>query len=299
VNPSVPSGGSYLVTDWGKSFYDSGVVEYRRPLASGLLLQANYVWAKSLADGATASGVVYNTPTTFRNLGLDKLPPGFDIRNAFKVNFIYELPFGQGKPLLSANNMARRIMGGWQLSGIIRNQSGTPSQITAARTGMNNNDTGVVLENMTQRQLQGMMSIYKTTGSNGTGLVWDLPQSLVTNSNAAFEASGLNWTNISVNTPYVGPQLAPDKFGYRVYIYGPWQNHLDFSLRKQVLFAHEKANLSIQANCLDCLNLTNFMFGTASPSSGSFGQTTSAYSDISNAQDPGNRIVEFVVRVNF
>ena len=304
VNPSVASGGAYLVTDWGKSFYDSGVIEYRRRLASGLMLQANYVLSKALGDGINTtssgnSGVVYSEPTTFRNLGLDKVPSANDIRSAFKVNFIYELPFGAGKALLSGDNLARKIAGGWQLSGIIRDQSGSPYQITASRTGMNNQDTGVVLQNMTTAQLQGMMSVYKTTGSNGTGLVWDLPQSLVTNSNAAFEASGLNWTNISVNTPYVGPQLAPDKFGYRVYIYGPWQNHLDFSLRKQVLFAHEKANLSIQANCLDCLNLTNFMFGTASPSSGSFGQTTSAYSDISNAQDPGNRIVEFVVRVNF
>jgi len=34
VNPSVPSGGSYLITDWGKSFYDAGQVEYRRRMAS-------------------------------------------------------------------------------------------------------------------------------------------------------------------------------------------------------------------------------------------------------------------------
>lgn len=300
VNPSVASGGSYLVTDWGKSFYDSGVIEYRRRMASGLQIQANYVFSKSLADGATANGVVYNTPTTFRNLGLDKLTPGFDIRNAIKANFIYELPFGPGKPFLSGNNTAlKKIAGGWQITGIARSQSGAPGQVTASRTGMNNNDTGVVLQNMTTAQLQSEMSVYKTTGSNGIGLVGFLPQSLITNSQAAFEASGLSWTNLNASSPYVGPQLAPNKFGYRIYLYGPWQNHFDVSLRKQVTFAHEKANLSIQANCLDCLNLTNFQFGTLSPSSGTFGQTTTAYSDISNSQDPGNRMIEFVVRVNF
>ena len=305
VNPSVGSTGSYLVTDWGKSFYDSGVVEYRRRLASGLQLQANYVLSKSLGDGINTtssgnSGVVYSEPTTFRNLALDKVPALNDIRNAFKLNFIYELPFGPGKPLLSGGNaIVKKFTGGWQLTGIVRSQSGNPGQVTAARAGMNNNDTGVVLQNMTTAQLQSQMSVYKTTGSNGIGQVWFLPQSLVTNSNAAFEGNSLSWSNLNATSSYVGPQLAPGQFGYRVYLYGPWQNHFDVSLRKMILFAHEKANLSIQANCLDCLNLTNFMLGTVSPSSGAFGTTTTAYSDISNSQDPGNRMLEFVVRVNF
>ena len=299
VNPSVPSGGSYLITDWGKSFYDAGQIEYRRRLSSGLTVQANYVLSKSLADGATANGVVYSEPTTFRNLGLDKGPASFDIRNAFKINFIYELPFGSGKPLLSSAGFANKVFGGWQISAIERTQSGTPSQITSGRTGMNQNETGVALENMTAPQLQGMMSISKTTASNGFGQVWYLPQSFVNNTKAAFETSGLNWTNLTATSPYVAPQLAPNSFGYRVFLYGPWQNHFDVSLRKMVTFAHEKANLTIQANCLDCLNLTNFLLANTAANSTSFGLTTSAYSDISNSQDPGARLIEFVVRVNF
>lgn len=305
VNPSVVSGGSYLITDWATSYYDSGVIEYRRRLTSGLQVQANYVLSKSLVNGVNTtssgnSGVVYSAPTTFRNFGLDKVPAANDIRNAFKVNFIYELPFGAGKRFLSGSSFARSVFGGWQVSGIERTQSGTPSQVTAGRTGMNTADTGVVLMNMSTAQLQSMMSIYKTTASNGFGQVWYFPQSLATNSQANFEANGLNWSNINTSAPYIAPQLAPGKFGYRVYIYGPWQNHFDASLMKTVRFAHEKANMQIRATCLDCLNLTNFMLpATLNPSSGSFGYTTSAYSDISNAQDPGSRVLEFIVRVNF
>jgi hypothetical protein len=299
VNPSVPSGGSYLITDWGKSFYDAGQVEYRRRMASGLTVQTSYVFSKSLADGATSSGVVYSAPTTFRNLGLDKAPAGFDIRNAFKINFIYELPFGTGKALLSGSGFANKVFGGWQLSGIERTQSGTPSQITSGRTGMNQNETGVVLQNMTAAQLQSQMSVYKTTGSNGIGQVWYLPQSLVTNTKAAFETSGSSWANLSGSSPYVGPQLAPNSFGYKVFLYGPWQNHFDVSLRKMVTFAHEKANLSVQANCIDCLNLTNFQLANTGANSASFGLTTTAYQDISNSQDPGSRVIEFLARVNF
>ena len=212
VNPSVASGGSYLITDWGKSYYDAVQIEYRRSLASGLQIQANYVFSKSLADGATASSYVYSEPTTFRNLGLDKVPASFDIRNAFKINFIYELPIGTNKRFLSgANSVVRKIVGGWEFAGIERTQSGTPSQVTAARAGMNAADTGVVLENMTTAQLQSMMGISKTTGSNGVGQVWYLPQSIVNNSKAAFEASGLNWTNLNTITlrrPAVGPAIS-------------------------------------------------------------------------------------------
>jgi hypothetical protein len=305
VNPSVASGGSYLVTNWGKSFYDSGVIEYRRRLANGLQLQANYVLSKSMVNGVNTtsssnSALVYSAPTTFRNFALDKVPANNDIRHAFKINFIYDLPFGAGKPFLSSPNpLVRALVSGWELTGIDRNQSGSPTQLTAARTGMNNADTGVVLENMTTKELQGMMSVYKTTGSNGFGQVWYLPQSLQTNSQAAFEANSLNWNNLSASNPYVAPQLAPGKFGYRVYLYGPWQNHFDASFGKTAKFAHEKASLQIRATCLNCLNLTNFFLANVNPSSGSFGQTTSAYSDISNAQDPGSRIIEFVVRVSF
>jgi len=46
------------------------------------------------------------------------------------------------------------------------------------------------------------------------------------------------------------------------------------------------------------LNLTNFLPGGGNTSS-TFGQTTSAYRDISGTVDPGSRIVEFLVRLNF
>jgi hypothetical protein len=308
VNPSVGSSGAWLVENGSSSFWDAGVIEYRRRLASGLQFQANYVFSKGLANGSTGNSSVYSEPTTFRNLALDKLPPGFDIRQAFKLNFIYELPFGAGKPFLSGNGFLNKVFGGWQITGIDRNQTGTPTQLTASRAGMNGSDTGVVLENMTTAQLQSMMAITKTTGSNGIGQVWWLPKSptgtaagstFINNSQAAFEASGYNWTNINVSSPYVAPQLAPGKFGYRVFIYGPMQNHFDTSLSKRVTFAHEKANLLIQANCLNCLNLTDFYLANVNPSSSSFGLTTSAYTDISNTNDPGGRIVEFIVRVNF
>jgi len=46
--------------------------------------------------------------------------------------------------------------------------------------------------------------------------------------------------------------------------------------------------------------MTNFLIdGNSLNSSSTFGQITQAYRDISGTVDPGGRILEFVVRINF
>jgi hypothetical protein len=93
--------------------------------------------------------------------------------------------------------------------------------------------------------------------------------------------------------------LAPSQFGYRVYLWGPWQNHFDLSLIKRTQIVKERANLEFRATCLNCFNVANFQLANVNPSSASFGQTTTAYRDLSNSNDPGSRVIEFQLRVNF
>ena len=299
VNPAVAADGTYLMTNLGKSFYDAMQVEFRRRMANGLTFQGSYVFSKSLVDGALASSYAYSNPTTFRNLGLDKTPASFDIRDAIKYNWIYELPFGPGRHFLSAGNrVVKKIVEGWELNAVGRSQSGTPTSLSTRGYGMDQADSGVVLQNMTQKQLQSEVSIYKTTPATGVGQVWFLPQSLITNSKAAFEASGLTWANLNQSAPYIGPQLAPNTFGYRVYLYSPWQTHFDVMLLKRVQIK-EHVNFELRVSALDVFNITNFQFGTVGASSSAFGQTTTAYRDLNNASDPGNRMLEFQARLNF
>jgi hypothetical protein len=68
----------------------------------------------------------------------------------------------------------------------------------------------------------------------------------------------------------------------------------------------ERFNLEFRAQALNVFNLTNFLLFvpgsgiTATQTIGSsFGQTTGAYRDLSNTNDPGGRILEFVMRLNF
>ncbi len=297
VNPAVGSGGAYLMTNWGSSFYDAGQVEVRRRMAKGLLLQGSYVFAKSLVDGASASSVDSSQPTTLRNLRLDRTTPTYDIRHAFKANWIYEFPFGSGRPYLpSAHNaVVRKAIEGWEMAATTRIQSGQPSKFTSGRATINGNESGVVLHNITLSQLQSMVGVYKTTGSNGIGILYDLPLSIIHNTEAAFNNGGYT---LDPNAPYIGPPTGPGQLGYFDYVRGPWQKHLDVSLVKKTRIK-ENINCEFRAQALNIMNITNFYLGSASASSTSFGQITSAYRDTSNAVDPGGRILEFVARINF
>ncbi len=314
VNPTVGSGNSYVLTNAGSSYYNAGVVEVRRRLSSGVLLNASYTYAKALANGATASSSDFSTPTTLRNRGLDKVPESFDIRNAIKINGIYEFPFGPGKHFNPSNPVVRKIAEGWQIAGVARVQSGTPAFFSGLGTfnGTTGAGAGVVLHNITLKQIQSEVGIYKTSlaGPNG-GIIYYLPPpsttstsglgsanntNLIYNTQAAFNVNGLTPAQVDPSAPYIGP-AAPGQLGGEVYFYLPWQRHFDLNLQKNTKI-NERFNLQIRITALDVLNLTNFLPGSGNTSS-TFGQVTSAYRDISGTVDPGARIIEFLVRLNF
>lgn len=311
VNPDVGSGGAYVLTNDGASFYDALQIELRRRLTSGFTIQGSYTWAKALARGATSSSSDSSQPLTLRNQSLDKVPEGFDIRHALKFNWIYELPFGPGKRFAPSNIVAKKLVEGWQISGVARFQSGTPLLLSSYQT-FDTQSGGVVLHNMTLAQLRGMVGIRKTSlqGANG-GIVYYLPPpsttstaglnssnntNLIYNTEAAYNDGGLLPSQVDPNAPYISPAPA-GQMGCLCYIYLPWQRHFDLELQKNTRIG-EKVTLQIAANALDAFNFTNFLPGSNTTSS-SFGQVTSAYRDISGTVDPGARIIEFRARINF
>lgn len=323
VNPTVAGGsgsttvpgGSYVLTNAGASYYNAAIVEVRRRLSSGIQLQGSYTFAKAMANGSASSSSDFSTPTTLRNRNLDKIPEIFDIRNAIKFNWIYELPFGPGRHFAPSNAVARKLTEGWQIAGVARLQSGTPLFLSGLGTynGTTGTGAGVVLHNITSSQLQSMVGNYKTSlqGPNG-GIVYYLPPptttstaglnstnntNLIYNTQAAFNVNGLTPAQVDPNAPYIGPAAA-GQLGWEGYVYAPWQRHFDLNVQKETRIT-ERFRLLIRATALDVLNLTNFLPPTNNNTSATFGQTTTAYRDISGTVDPGARIIEFLVRLNF
>jgi hypothetical protein len=118
---------------------------------------------------------------------------------------------------------------------------------------------------------------------------------LIANSLAAFQTGG---QPLNPNVPYIGPQLTPGQLGDEVFLWGPWQNHFDLNLTKTIAIK-ERFKVEFTAQFLNVLNVTNFFLANTSLGATNFGQTTSEYSDLSNSQDPGARMIEFRMRINF
>lgn len=313
VNPDYIGGGAFLVTNRGRSYYDGLTVEFRRRMAQGLLLNANYTFSKATSNMFASSLGVFYQPATLRSSGrLDKNFSPFDITHGFKASWIYELPFGRGKTWLeNAGGLVDRLAGGWAVHGTTRWQSGTPFSLG-----------NVQLVGMTRSQLEKAVQIRQAP----TGEVFYLPDDIILNTRRAFSAVApvASSTNPFAVSGYSslgipeGRYIAPansngciaafvGQCGFRnLVIHGPHFFRTDLSVVKTTKLT-EKTNVEFRAEFLNAFNNINFRIGGAGTevntvtnfTSAAFGQTTQAYRDISTTNDPGGRIIQFVLRVNF
>ena len=115
----------------GQSTYNALEAQLTRRFHNGLNLMASYTWSKTLTDADAAlpffatlhQGGAAQNPF---NLNGDKAISNQDLPHNFVVSYIYELPFGKGKKLLSKGGVVDRVVGGWSVSGIQRYESGQP-----------------------------------------------------------------------------------------------------------------------------------------------------------------------------
>src|SRR4029077_4112915 len=96
----------------------------------GISFTGAYTWAKMIDDNSAANrfqvipgAALYAQDST--NLKAERALSNYDIRNRFIGSFLWEVP---GAQHLSSST-ARKILGGWQLNGIITAQSGRPVAI--------------------------------------------------------------------------------------------------------------------------------------------------------------------------
>lgn len=113
----------------GMSTFNALELQAVRHLQHGLTLQASYTWSKNLTDadsllpGQNGGGGLYQDPF---NLHLEKALSSQDVPHMFVLSYIYELPFGKGKRFLNNSRWMDAALGGWQIGGIQRYQSGQP-----------------------------------------------------------------------------------------------------------------------------------------------------------------------------
>jgi len=313
VNPTTRGGGAFLVDNSNETSYDALQIELRRRLSNGLLVQGSYTFSKSLTNTFASSSVVARNFSTLRNRDLDKTISPFDVSHAFKLNWIYEFPFGNGQPFFSGNNrFVDALVGGWSLNGAFKLQSGTPINFGNVNlVGMDRKD----LEKAVRKIYYDQSIVYSGAAPVVVPASY-LPTDIIQNTNRAFN-----------NQTFTGRAIVPAMYGgcvqefvgqcgfSQLIVHGPSFVRLDLTLQKKIRF-DEKRNVVLAGAFYNALNNPQWRVGgwaadavTASAAAvtpGGLGGTAFGryangwvYQDTSTTNDQGGRTVELILRINF
>ena len=113
-----------------RSNYHAGTISIRERLGRSLTMDFNYTLSHSMDDasglqtsGAFGGAFILN-PLRQEDSFADS---DFDVRHIINANAVWEMPFGRGRRFFSdAGKLANAFLGGWQLGGIFRWNSGQP-----------------------------------------------------------------------------------------------------------------------------------------------------------------------------
>jgi hypothetical protein len=113
------------------SAYNALAMTVRQRL-NNLTLDLNYTYAHSLDDASGLQGAAgYSSAAFIVNPIRQRSWYGnstFDIRHLVNADAVWQMPFGRGRALFNTSNRAMdAIIGGWQLSGIYRWNTGLPA----------------------------------------------------------------------------------------------------------------------------------------------------------------------------
>jgi len=114
----------------GMSSYNGLAVALRRSFTNGLLVTANYTWSHEIDNGSNGSGDGDNlSPQNPVCLACDRASGAWDARHVVNGNAVYQLPFGQGKPMLNQPGIASTLSGNWELTTSVLARTGFPVNV--------------------------------------------------------------------------------------------------------------------------------------------------------------------------
>jgi hypothetical protein len=264
------SGGANLTTNFGGTRANSIQVEFRKRLSKGLTFNTSYAWANAYmqqrygfqhpAEEVAQTGQVGN------------------VQHALKGNWVYELPFGEGKPWLShSNGVMSRIFGGWEFDGVGRIQTGEQIDFGNVR-----------LVGMTEDEFRKAVDLRVGPTVNGVAQIYILPDDIIQNTVKAFQTSATSANGYSaLGAPtgrYLAPANGPDCIetspgagdcGIRsLVVNAPRLVRFDLSMVKRVKI-HSSVNFEFRAEMLNAFNSP--YFNPASTGGQPLGMTTTYY----------------------
>ena len=251
VNPAVQP--FNFETSEGNSIYHGLSVRVRKRLQGGVAVSGAYVYSKSIDDASSIGGGAVVVAQNAQDIAAERGLSSFDQRHKFTGNWIYELPFGNGKKYVQTGAWSH-VLDGWVWSGDWTFAAGTPlsPRIVGSFSEVNGGTSGTLRPNLVSGQ-----SI--TVGNPG------IPQWFNT---AAFCDQNLSATCVNPGGTQFGD-------AGRNIIPGPGQILFNMSLSKTIQF-HELRTLEFRATANNVFNHVNFAGVDTNLNSPTFGQVISA-----------------------
>lgn len=123
-------------TPGASSSFNALVARFHWRASASLNFLSTYQWSKAIDNASEWQGwEVSDTLRDYYNLEVDRSISAHDIPQSFVNTLVYELPVGKGRKFGSdLHPIANAVIGGWQVSTIVRFSSGLPLSFTAPNT---------------------------------------------------------------------------------------------------------------------------------------------------------------------
>ncbi|MGC2399647.1 MAG: carboxypeptidase regulatory-like domain-containing protein [Acidobacteriaceae bacterium] len=265
------------------SSYNGLQVKVSRRFSDKLTFNADYTWSKAIDLDDVDND--QNAFPDYSNLKAFYAPAGFDRRNVFNFQYVYNLPQFRGH-----NKLVQLTAGGWEWSGVTQFWGGTPC-LSGGATGATTNDTCDVFSSGNLGTGGGFQSPgYSQTGSQSFGHIRpDYIGGQITAPHNHNVGAGQfpMWFN-----PGVFQVPANGTYGNfrRNSIYGPGVDNWNMSLFKNINFT-ENLRIQLRFEAYNVFNHTQWGTvnnGLSAPTPGT--QFTGAYAgasgQITSARDP-------------
>jgi hypothetical protein len=266
--------------------YNALEVTLQHKMVHGIQFDFNYTYSKSIDVSSDAErvgswgglgGAIINSWNPFS----DRAASDFDLRHQFNTNFIWEVPFGRGRWIgHDVNRAADAIIGGWQLSGLVRWTSGFP--VTVDNGGQY--PTNYQLEGHAD-QLAPVATGTYYTGPNSNG-VGNTAPNLFGNGVAAYQSFGYAFPG---ETGARNNLRGPGYFGADMGLAKRWK--MPFSEKHSLQFRWEVFNVTNSVR-FNVQSANGYVGGSlANGNSGNFGNFSGVLTN--------PRIMQFALRYEF
>ncbi|HLX41978.1 MAG TPA: carboxypeptidase-like regulatory domain-containing protein [Bryobacteraceae bacterium] len=233
--------------DIGNSNYNGMVATWKYQSNRGYFLQASYTLSKSIDYNSAffGSSGELSVISNGNQINLDRGPSSFDTRQRAVIVYNSAIPIGPGHRMMGSNNIVNReLFSGWEVSGIVSVQTGSPFTVYN-----------------TSADFSGFNQLADRPDIVGTG-------PLVTNYSNPDAAFNPAYFSATPPTGRVGTS------GRNQY-YGPGLANWDLTAIKSFPIWRERTRLTFRADFFNLLNHTNFANpGHSESSTSTFGKIT-------------------------